>query len=368
MDMKKSLLLASLLSLAGLQAGACDSILKPFPRDCAIQDRYENIKNSFAAKKINVDEISEYRVLRFIERNAWEKAKANKTPITQIYKPAPETWQVWDQGIRHIFGTTSFKGELNKSFPVDTSIIGAINQILLTNGKDNVKDKGTDKKLQPGQYRVNKNNGVGFCSDGKVDNDTLLKAAAVSAERFQHQWEVAMGQSFPQMIEKALGIQSGSEDISFFPGMSVGYKNCDKNNNKSIFVNYLAPEKVLSHLKWVTVFLKENLLRAEQNRAVLSPIELAVFTQKWLISIHPFADGNGRTSRALEDAILAHFGMPFVPTGDLQDDTEIEYETYLENTYVKLEAMLGVLENCAALANQTAVDLPVQCKTVDQLL
>lgn len=61
----------------------------------------------------------------------------------------------------------------------------------------------------------------------------------------------------------------------------------------------LVPARVQSVIDWFN-----------QNRMSMDPIELAAGFQRQLVSIHPFVDGTGRTSRLLMDRILMEYGLP----------------------------------------------------------
>lgn len=50
----------------------------------------------------------------------------------------------------------------------------------------------------------------------------------------------------------------------------------------------------------------------EENTEELTPIELAALFHHRLVSIHPFAEGNGRTARLLMNAALMRHGYPFI--------------------------------------------------------
>lgn len=62
----------------------------------------------------------------------------------------------------------------------------------------------------------------------------------------------------------------------------------------------------------------------EENRQHLDPIVLAAEFQRRFVSIHPFVDGNGRTSRLLMDRILQEFNLPSPLIERFNDDI---YET-----------------------------------------
>ena len=69
------------------------------------------------------------------------------------------------------------------------------------------------------------------------------------------------------------------------------------------FILYTHPEDVSKKMQELTEWF-------ETQRGKMEPIELAARFQHRLVSIHPFVDANGRTSRLLMDRILAEFGYP----------------------------------------------------------
>jgi Fic family protein len=62
-----------------------------------------------------------------------------------------------------------------------------------------------------------------------------------------------------------------------------------------------------------------------QNRKVLHPVELAAVLHHGLVHIHPFFDGNGRTSRLAMNIVLMHAGFPLVFV--LKNDRKKYYRT-----------------------------------------
>jgi hypothetical protein len=364
--MKKKLLIGALgfIFLAGAHAFACDPQLKRFARDCSIQDRLTKLRVDLQAKNVDVNEISEYRVLRFIDRGSWEKAKQNKTAPKDIYNPVPITWNVWDEGIRKIFASPNFKGILYRGLKLDSPTISNINKVLLTNGKDNIKDPRSDQKKQPGEFRQATDLQVGFCNP-MPDSTGVIDKSRQSVQRFQQKWEQNVGSTFQQLVRQSNGLEPDSATMvaNIFDDRRY---NCGVGNT---WVSYAPSEDVAKQLSWIEIFIKKNLDLYFANKAVLPPVAMAAFVQKWFVTIHPFSDGNGRTSRGVEDILLANFSLPYAPAGDLQNDALAEFEPYLELTYNRIEAMLSVLESCSANINYAnpRSGRTFQCDTVANL-
>ena len=63
------------------------------------------------------------------------------------------------------------------------------------------------------------------------------------------------------------------------------------------------------------------------SKSDLNPIELAAWTHAEFVKIHPFVDGNGRTSRLIMNYQLMRNG--FLPVSVNKED-RLEYFNYLE--------------------------------------
>ena len=67
-----------------------------------------------------------------------------------------------------------------------------------------------------------------------------------------------------------------------------------------------------------------------ENKNNLHPVELSAEMHERLVTIHPFIDGNGRTSRLLMNLILIQNGFPIaILKGDT--DSRLKYYSALEN-------------------------------------
>ena len=81
---------------------------------------------------------------------------------------------------------------------------------------------------------------------------------------------------------------------------------------KSYFMPEHIPNELTSYLEW---------LNKELSSGKTNPVLVTAKAFQWLISIHPFNDGNGRTTRLLADYILRTNQLPAgnysIETGDL---------------------------------------------------
>jgi len=104
------------------------------------------------------------------------------------------------------------------------------------------------------------------------------------------------------------------------------------NNPKLRKVVYLPPD-----YQDVEKLVKELLLYIEENKNKTDPIILAGIFHKQFVVVHPFVDGNGRTTRLLTKVLLAHMGLN---TFNL-----FSFENYYNNNVSKYFEKVGVLGN-----------------------
>lgn len=353
---------------------ACDSYLlnstssvtnpKYIQLDCEFQDRYKNVKSIFGRYGRNIENVTEYRALRFINQFDYLKNLNSKklSPI-HIYEPAPETWQIWSNGIEEVLKNFSGQNVLLNQNTITAENIGQMNKLLMENNGVTLKDKNISSKAAIGQYRTYADNSAGYCMKTNATEDKKnIVLAQNSISAFQSAFEKYTKKSFSNFIQDNNGLWADVATMN--PMMNIRDFACGDQLNQS-FLYYTPGHMVVSQVNWVQLFVDEVIKSYKKNQPILAPTELSAIVQKWLVSIHPFVDGNGRTSRAVQDVISKSFSLPYVPAGTLQNDALEKVDTYVENTYRETEKMLSFLEDCAQKLS-SGIALDYRCKSIEE--
>jgi len=367
MKLHASLLATAIVFLMQSNAWSCDQVLQAFPRDCRIQDQFRSLRSRLQQQNVDIEEIAEYRALRFIDRASWEKAKKSNLGPRWVYKKMPDTWDIWDSGARHV--ESNYK--IDRLSLLDFS---EIHKKLLTRG---IQDSITDLKLPPGKIRSGNDDVNGSCYKKVCDQNgchldqnrlNMLSQLQQEEPQMQQLWEIRSRISFVDLVNSSLGTNV-SRATTYAPlHLDTNVSGCD-----GFWVDYLESPKVKTHLNWWLVYTSENLNMLSQGSSPMSPIEFSADAQKWMVSIHPFSDGNGRFSRIMQDLIMDHFDLPKAPAGDLANDIMNTRMGYRLETYNKIEKMLGNLNVCAdyyegrSVSSISSSELKMMCSQVNQL-
>ncbi|WP_209390565.1 Fic family protein [Chryseobacterium sp. RR2-3-20] len=105
--------------------------------------------------------------------------------------------------------------------------------------------------------------------------------------------------------------------------------NAGKYRNVQVLISgakHIPPQPYLVAKEMESLFIWYN-----ENKDKLHPIELSAEMHERLVTIHPFIDGNGRTSRLLMNLILLQNGFPIaILKGDT--DSRLKYYRVLETS------------------------------------
>lgn len=119
------------------------------------------------------------------------------------------------------------------------------------------------------------------------------------------------------------------------------------NDVSSVSGDYVSGHMVEKQVDEFFAWLDDALHQCDENKA--NPIQVAASVYQRLVSIHPFNDANGRTSRMVMDYVLQRYGLPPVGLNDVNlaiygvpireglpessDQAVLQMMQGLENTY-----------------------------------
>lgn len=309
-----------------------------YETDCRLLSQFTDNKECFQSRSLNVDDIQIYRSLRLISRSSYEKEKSRKS-VWDIYGPAPKTWFFWEEANFHRHQlqkkyaeqrnvenkpwkmTLSDLKDLHKQ-TIDNEILGIKRFIPFTTAPGEIRHKGN----RTAQFRITKEQYL------KLKSDPLVKPAT----------------------------PGGKDSLVTLEGNKVfGYS-----------LKYTKSEYVESAL---AAFIQD--LNFQMNEYLnfqdgvgpapkLSPLEFALRMQRRYVSIHPFHEGCGRTSRLIQEMILSTLGFPYLPSGDLQDDVVTPEKEYFDLGRDALAQMNQRLSQCCiSYGSETEVKSP-DCRLI----
>lgn len=288
--MIKSHLLISVFAFFYISSShACDPQLQNWKFDCDMQDRFQKVRlalqNDFG---VNAENLLEYQVLRFVDSDTWEKEKArgNYDPAT-VYKPAPATWNKWQEGARYI--------DSHPLYPLSLETLKNTHKMTLT--KDLMSFWAIHfKGAAPGEIRHS--------------------MWQMPPEFF---YDCTGNMATPEVVEtfKNHDIQTTSGESM----LTSYFKWCENSKNYSGQVFYLSSQDVPAEM---SLYIKE----LNAGPVDSSPIAFIANYQRKFIAIHPFGDGNGRMSRFIQDSYLKSFDLPYPASGDLQEDIATPLSKY----------------------------------------
>jgi GGDEF domain-containing protein/prophage maintenance system killer protein len=101
------------------------------------------------------------------------------------------------------------------------------------------------------------------------------------------------------------------------PDLDVYILDREASGNQRVMVGYTSPEKVAARAQQIVDRVNARIAAGDD------PVEIAADAQREMVSVHPFSDGNGRTSRLLMDYVLARAGLPPSVLADPNIDTHV---------------------------------------------
>ena len=272
---------------------------------CAVADRYTAVK--IALKKLGKvpTQIADATAPRFIDRSTWEKVAADKKYSPWfIYDPAPETWAKWELGRSIIDGRAASNRRAGKPAMIS---LGWILDLHRREMKGLISQPGVFRTEGAAGAAVDHTKSIALsdienlvASPYRKPDQTPLVDWTISACYEDVPYAVRAAHPKPTLNEQVAEVAPVTPKI---------FTDAEGVDRECGYFNYPKPAWIADELaQW-----EKNINDRTARLARGEPIDVlltASRAQKWFISIHPFPDGNGRTSRFIMDYLLESLGLP----------------------------------------------------------
>jgi prophage maintenance system killer protein len=337
-----------------VSAETLKSYYEKLKAECDYTLEMSKVASKLASVKRPIENLNYYQGLRYVDLYSYEKARKENVPLNVVYQIKKEDYSVpvaqrshlvWDNWTAGINTLPAVKNNLLAGQPFTLEMLMNIHKSFYT--ADESGEYG--KVFSPGTLKPSNTPEISWALKEKIDET----AANVNS----------INQFYVQLGLQPEAIVSNFDDYQT-PDNKFQYSKVDTS-----FVQILAvkdgdlkpshPAYIQAHMQQLERFVTYMIQKARVGRALtfnghlFTPLEFALFVQQTLVRIHGFYDGNGRTSRYMQDLILALFDMPFISSGNIQanDMTSVLADYYKQAADSNL-FQIQQLNSCTDKNNQ----------------
>ena len=357
----------------GLSETSLLSYKEKLKTECQLTIKYQTLRYELYREfRIRPQDITEYQAMRFVRRVNFEHSKIKEIPIELTYQTKNEFYAlpneqkssvIWDNWIRGIMQLNPVKQRVLNGDVFDYEMLKRVHVGFFQLSREigdhaHVPDEGVIKppvehdnywwvfntaaEAQAAKIIVDEINlffrEIGFTghfSDEKLNR--VLDVRTVVRRK-------------PPVCD-----ESGTDVETLKKQKDAG---CDRVQYvDAIFSGYTKANRV--HLEVALSFVKSVIENALADRHIIwkgrlfTPTEAAYLAQKFYVAIHPFSEGNGRTSRFIQELILSVMDMPHGSSGDLMDiDVLSSFEEYYTKAVASQAQLLEKIEQCKNIYSQ----------------
>lgn len=311
-------------------------------QECRLQEKFSEFRRRVEKNHVRIDQISGYQALRYVQRSFYSGALASDKPVEQIYQATAEigksdlndprrSTEVWRNFATGIKSLDKVKTQILEGKSFDLATLIKVHKGFYT------------ESCELGQFTHIPNPGIiKHCGDRNAplspwwsfkSLEAAQKAKAVvdvTMAKYENMGLVPAPVAYNPNAHKVLFVDL--DRLTIHSG-----HECE--NNK--------------HLTTILDLINTMLDQARKNQhmvwkgQLMSPAELAYLAQQFYVHIHPFYEGNGRTSRFIQELILSLFDMPVGSSGDLMDDDVLTTPSEYYKLAIKANNdQLDSLSNC----------------------
>ena len=350
-----SIFVAGLTSLAlSPKASACRADLRDLKTThlagytlCSFADDFAKAQRSMEQASLRpASRAAELLGPRFINLRNWEAIgpTVNFNPWV-IYQPAPITWQKWEDGLALVNERVQARAGLPGLQPLTWDWIVTLHRTAM---KDLLGNAGEFRHEKEIGKMVSRAAALDVRKLSGLEMSYPLISGSGSIVRW-HPTGCLDDKSTAQKADFDAGHFAAAdwpdEPGSFFADAGGVIKQCG-------YIEYAPAAEIPAQVTAWLARVNFELSTASRPDGGIDPIEIAARAQRWLVSIHPFSDGNGRVTRFVMDLILQSYGLPAPLLEDMNDDIEATEGHWANELGAGLKRALASAQACAAKPGQ----------------
>ncbi len=341
----------------GITATQFEAYQAKLIRECEIAEEYRS-QSELARQnyEMSLTDISSYQALRYIERSRYDQGREQNQPVALTYqicysdydRPVQEKssiiWQNWVNGVSKVERESralrnGAKFKLSDLLKAHAGFYELSDEFCPRT--EGAKRTGHNNIPYPGRLKPsNSYEPDRYWWKFSTDEEAMkAKSATEQINAFYRELGI-LGQKY---MEDGVGI-SDVLSVRRLDGQYAiwsGESQANESHLDGLFrllnsMNAKARRGV--HMVWET---------ASGQKILMTPVELALLAQQYMVQIHPFAEGNGRVARFVQEIVLQSFDLPHGPSGDLMDDDVLmTHQEYYRLAIKRMGDLLADTDRC----------------------
>lgn len=327
-----------------INKNALKSYYAKLESECDYTKSMMKVSQKLAAAGRPMERLNYYQGLRYVDRYSFEKARKENVPLNVVFQIRKEDYEVPVSQRSHLVWDNWSKG---------INTLPTVKQQLLNGQTFNLE---FFKQIHRSFYTADESGEYGMVlGPGTIKS---AKDAEISWDLKTDEAQISENVDIINHMYLALGLEPQPFAAQGFTQIMVVQEGKLKPSHPAYSETHI--KNLLSFLDHMVQNIRER-KPLVWNGTIFTPRELALFVQQTIVRIHGFHDGNGRTSRYMQDLVLALFDMPFMPSGDLQhDDMTSLSNNYYEAATRASNHQVQALDACRDQSNQN-----FNCQFVD---
>lgn len=352
----------ALSSSLNLSATQVNTYIQKIKNECLLEKKAQALALELSSSyNLKLQNVTVYQALRFVQRSYYDKAKTDNIPLPVLYqiknedyllpisKRSTQTWDNWTTGILQLEPLTRRLSLGERLTVADIT------------------------EAHKGFYKFSDEIGP----LGNPPHPGVLKPPESGTIKW---WKLAPAYEIPRLIALVNSINNRYKEMTLLgsPSAEDPTDHLPLRVRKLLDGNYYLygasakanPQHLFNILRFTNAMLAQAYLGQHMvwQGKPFTPGEVAYIVQQFFVHVHPFYDGNGRTSRLLQEALLAVFGMPHGASGDLMAiDLMITQDDYYKLAMSKNHDLLNRVQYCIEQVYRQAdpgEQIPYDCRII----